>query len=281
MAASGETMPTFSMLNQEDAQQVDVDLMSTPGFSVDQLMELAGLSVAAAVMKAYPPTTHRRVLAVVGPGNNGGDALVASRHLAHFGYTPTLVYPKRGRRNKTLFDNLVKQCDDMGIPTIDMPAASSLADSFDIVLDGIFGFSFSGAVRAPFDEVLASIKSSGVPVVAIDIPSGWSVEDGNTSGAGLSPDMLVSLTAPKLCARFFEGRYHYNGGRFVPPALIKKYRIELPPYPGAEQVVALKHDDRPYTAAAASSESGAGAGAGAGGAGAGGSSAGEDDAAKL
>ena len=69
----------------------------------------------------------------------------------------------------------------MGIPTIDMPAASSLADSFDIVLDGIFGFSFSGAVRAPFDEVLASIKSSGVPVVAIDIPSGWSVEDGMSS----------------------------------------------------------------------------------------------------
>ena len=64
-------------------------------------------------------------------------------------------------------------------------------------------------------------------------------------------------------------------------ALIKKYRIELPPYPGAEQVVALKHDDRPYTAAAASSESGAGAGAGAGGAGAGGSSAAEDEAAKL
>ena len=137
----------------------------------------------------------------------------------------------------------------MGIPIIDMPAASSLADSFDIVLDGIFGFSFSGAVRAPFDEVLASIKSSGVPVVAIDIPSGWSVEDGmsslrccgvvhiccaqcperkccfhgctgNTSGAGLSPDMLVSLTAPKLCARFFEGRYHYNGGRFVPPYVV-------------------------------------------------------------
>lgn len=43
---------------------------------------------------------------------------------------------------------------------------------------------------------------------------------GNTSGAGLSPDMLVSLTAPKLCARFFEGRYHYNGGRFVPPYVV-------------------------------------------------------------
>ena len=76
------------MLNQEDAQQVDVDLMSTPGFSVDQLMELAGLSVAAAVMKAYPPTTHRRVLAVVGPGNNGYASLpMVCRTSSHLSLT--------------------------------------------------------------------------------------------------------------------------------------------------------------------------------------------------
>ena len=57
------------LLGQENAYQLDQDLMTVPGFSVDQLMELAGLSVAAAILDAY--ATAKRVLVVAGPGNNG------------------------------------------------------------------------------------------------------------------------------------------------------------------------------------------------------------------
>ena len=46
----------------------------------------AGLSVAQSVYSEYPPTSHSRVLVIAGPGNNGGDGLVAARHLYHFGY---------------------------------------------------------------------------------------------------------------------------------------------------------------------------------------------------
>ncbi len=60
--------------------------MGPLGFSVDQLMELAGLSVAQAVRAEYSPSSHKRVLIIAGPGNNGGDGLVAGRHLYHFGY---------------------------------------------------------------------------------------------------------------------------------------------------------------------------------------------------
>lgn len=49
-------------------------------------MELAGLSVADSVAAEYPLGTHKRVLVVAGPGNNGGDGLVAARHLTQFGY---------------------------------------------------------------------------------------------------------------------------------------------------------------------------------------------------
>ena len=58
--------------------------MGPLGFSVDQLMELAGLSVACAV--AAEAAAPARVLVLAGPGNNGGDGLVAARHLHHFGY---------------------------------------------------------------------------------------------------------------------------------------------------------------------------------------------------
>lgn len=60
------------------------------------------------------------------------------------------------------------------------------------------------------------------------------------SAAGIQPDLLVSLTAPKRCAAQFAGRYHYLGGRFVPTALEKKYQLNLPQYPDTECVYRLQ-----------------------------------------
>ena len=58
------------------------------------------------------------------------------------------------------------------------------------------------------------------PIIAsVDCPSGWHVDTGDESGDGLRPDMLISLTAPKNGARHFDGKFHYVGGRFVPPSI--------------------------------------------------------------
>ncbi len=57
---------------------------------------------------------------------------------------------------------------------------------------------------------------------------------------GIQPEFLISLTAPKQCAKHFHGKWHFLGGRFVPPDLAKKYELCLPPYPGAEACVELK-----------------------------------------
>ena len=98
----------------------------------------------------------------------------------------------------------------------------------DIILDAIFGFSFSPPVRAPFDAILPLIAKAGRPIVSVDIPSGWDVEKGKipfpvkdvsgeggeTEFSGLEPDVLVSLTAPKLGVKEYRGR-HFLGGRFV------------------------------------------------------------------
>jgi YjeF-related protein N-terminus len=75
---------TIACSGQDEANKVDEELMGPLGFSVDQLMELAGVSVACAVAAESQPAS--RVLVLAGPGNNGGDGLVAARHLHHFGY---------------------------------------------------------------------------------------------------------------------------------------------------------------------------------------------------
>lgn len=83
---------------------------------------------------------------------------------------------------------------------------------------------------------------------SIDIPSGWHVENGpapiddtqrKTIIQPIQPDLLISLTAPKLCARHFDGKHHYLGGRFVPPGIKQKYQLELIDYPGTETCVEI------------------------------------------
>ncbi|XP_020685205.2 pyridoxine/pyridoxamine 5'-phosphate oxidase 1, chloroplastic [Dendrobium catenatum] len=238
---------SISYLTQKEAAEIDEILMGSLGFSVDQLMELAGLSVAASIAEVYNSNDNGRVIVLCGPGNNGGDGLVAARHLYHFGYQPFICYPKRTA--KPLYSGLVTQLESLSIPFLlveDLP--QNLSDRFDIIVDAMFGFSFHGAPRPPFDYLIQRIAllndiekntRSSPAVISVDIPSGWHVEEGDINGEGIKPDMLVSLTAPKLCAKKFAGPHHFLGGRFVPPSIKDKFVLRLPAYPGTSMCVRI------------------------------------------
>ncbi|EFX02002.1 ai-bp family protein [Grosmannia clavigera kw1407] len=187
--------------------------MSSGAFSIDQLMELAGLSVSQA----------------------GGDGLVAARHLRHYGYEPSVFYPKRSKTD--LYQRLSKQLEDLDVLFVDdFPTALGSADH---VVDAIFGFSFSGEVREPFRAVIKALEETDLPVTSVDAPSSWDIETGPpTSGVGCNfhPAVLVSLTAPKPLLNHFRGR-HFIGGRFVAPSIAQKYDFDVPEYSGLDQVV--------------------------------------------
>ncbi|RUS23343.1 YjeF N-terminal domain-containing protein [Endogone sp. FLAS-F59071] len=335
-------------LSQKITQAIDDELMSPAGgFSIDQLMELgesvttsmkAGLSVAQAIARVYDREKHSRVLVCCGPGNNGGDGLVAARHLVYFGYRPNIFYPKQTSKElyqvsyykitppslpyfilfifiyflpsitcHLLFSGpginkrLVTQCRNLYIPFTD-DLKVQLKET-DLIVDAIFGemqrfyhllfiylyraqsnigcspigFSFKGDIRDPFGDVIQTLKEVQIPIASVDIPSAWDVEEGlcsfitiftheihlyflikfnfslpsclrlplhilpgNMNGHGFNPDTLISLTAPKLCARYFCGRHHILGGRFVPPDLDKKYKLNIPIYQGTDQIVELE-----------------------------------------
>ena len=154
---------------------------------------------------------------------------MAARHLVHFGFDATIVYPKRS--SKQHFINLVKQCEDLDIPILDEVPLESETERFDSVVDAIFGFSFrSGGIREPFATAIGNLvelqKKQDAVLVSVDVPSGWDVDGGDLTGANFHPDVLISLTAPKLSARQFLGR-HYIGGRFLSPAIAQKYNIKV------------------------------------------------------
>ena len=172
--------------SQREAIAIDQQLFNDYQFSVDQLMELAGLACAQIVADVY--TKHPRVLCLVGPGNNGGDGLVCARHLRMFvswtvtahsrlqGYNPS-VYMCGRVPSSDLMKRLVHQTESMAIAHLPSMPADLDAD-FDLVVDALFGFSFRPPIRQPFDAVLRQLASTKVPIASIDIPSGWDVETG-------------------------------------------------------------------------------------------------------
>ncbi|CAD6892970.1 unnamed protein product [Tilletia controversa] len=232
-----QSAPKVSYISAAVAAALDSELMDPTrgGFSIDQLMELAGLACAQAVFRSYPPEQHPWVLVACGPGNQGGDGLVAARHLLHFGYTPRVWYPKRGKTE--LFSRLVQQLYNLEVEFVDQEDFQDALENADVILDAIFGFSFKGEVREPFREPLELLKDESrmefelryklPPIVSVDIPSAWDVDEGNVNNRSFTPQVLVSLTAPKLGAREFSGR-HFLGGRFLPPAMAERYGILLP-----------------------------------------------------
>lgn len=232
-------------LNQSEAINVDKDLFEKYKFSVDQLMELAGQSCAIAIAKSYPLEENfsSKVLVCCGPGNNGGDGLVCARHLKLLGYLPEIYYPKRP--SNVLYERLLHQCIENDIcilenQFIDKATDSTILNGYTVIVDALLGFSFKPPVREPFVRIINMLKNTTVPICSIDIPSGWDVEDGPSEEGSIKPQMLISLTAPKMCASKFEGQFHYLGGRFVPKKLELQYNLDLPRYVGTDYVIRLQ-----------------------------------------
>eukprot|EP00173_Palmaria_palmata_P004530 Plantae.Rhodophyta-Palmaria_palmata.ctg6377.p1 GENE.Plantae.Rhodophyta-Palmaria_palmata.ctg6377~~Plantae.Rhodophyta-Palmaria_palmata.ctg6377.p1 ORF type:complete len:221 (-),score=21.70 Plantae.Rhodophyta-Palmaria_palmata.ctg6377:132-794(-) len=212
-------------------------------YSLEQLMELAGLACAEAICDFVAnknlllATTS--VAVVCGPGNNGGDGLVAARHLVLLGFAASnvcVICPV------TKFDALTKQLRAFGVAVReDLPEKTTV----DVVVDAVFGFSFRGPpVKAPFDALVRGMRTAGKLLVSIDMPSGWNVDEGDIyhEVGAPCPDALISLTAPKLGSLTLPASaMHYVGGRFVPDTLAAELGFQLPQFEGSTQITRVKN----------------------------------------
>lgn len=134
---------------------------------------------------------------------------------------------------------LKTQLHNLSVPFTDDFTTSLSTTS--LVVDAIFGFSFGGPLREPYPAIISQLESTKVPVVSVDAPSSWDIESGPPQegpGANFMPEVLVSLTAPKPCVKFFKGR-HFIGGRFLTKATAEKYGLDVPDYPGIDQVMEI------------------------------------------
>jgi ADP-dependent NAD(P)H-hydrate dehydratase / NAD(P)H-hydrate epimerase len=156
----------------EQMRQLDQRTMaaSTPG---EVLMDRAGLAVARETFELLKPTGARAVLLLAGKGNNGGDAIVAARHLAGAGCEVTLAL--LCRRGELTGDPLVHfQKLVSNVRVVELPALGELlaATRPSVIVDGLLGTGLTGEVREPYASAIRIINESHIPVLAIDVPSG-------------------------------------------------------------------------------------------------------------
>ncbi|MGV0799366.1 NAD(P)H-hydrate epimerase, partial [Mycolicibacterium elephantis] len=152
------------------------------------LMRRAAYGLTAAIARELVQFTGgvagRSVCAVVGSGDNGGDALWAATFLKRRGATVSAVLMNPERTHAKALAAFTGAGGRI---------VQSVPVTTDLVIDGIVGISGSGPLRPDAAEVFAAVDAAGIPVVAVDIPSGVDVHTGATEGAHVTAKLTVTF----------------------------------------------------------------------------------------
>lgn len=193
-------MPATSMhllLTPEQMGQADQAAITSgvPGF---ELMEAAGRAVAAALQARWRPCP---VLVLCGPGNNGGDGFVVGRLLQEAGWKVTLAL--LGERDALRGDAARHAARWQGeIRSMH----TGLLDGVELVVDALFGAGLSRDVNGLAAEMLCAVEQRGLPVCAVDMPSGVDGATGQVRGVAVQAALTVTFFRKKPGHVLFPGR---------------------------------------------------------------------------
>jgi hydroxyethylthiazole kinase-like uncharacterized protein yjeF len=179
-----------------NAEMAEADRLTIAGgISGIDLMEHAGKAVADAAASLQ----GRHVLIVAGPGNNGGDGFVAARHLAESGYLVRVIFV--GDKTRLKGDAAIAARRWSGPLEQATPASLTKCD---IIIDALFG---AGLDRLPA-VMIAAMNASGVPVIAVDLPSGVNGTTGAVMGVAVKAAQTVTFFRRKVGHLLLPGRLH-------------------------------------------------------------------------
>ncbi|WP_326688546.1 NAD(P)H-hydrate dehydratase [Streptomyces sp. NBC_01795] len=205
------------------------------------LMQRAAAGLAVACARLLGRTYGARVVLLVGSGDNGGDALYAGARLARrgAGVTAVLLSPERahegGRAALRAAGGRSVVAPGAVVEGVAEPVAGIIGRA-DLVLDGIVGIGGKGGLRPAAVELADLVREAGVPVVAVDLPSGVDADTGEVNGAAVRADATVTFGA-------------YKPGLLIDPAreytgAVRLIDIGLDPHlPQDGAVEALQHAD--------------------------------------
>lgn len=163
------------------------------GLSTLVLMENAGAAVARVVRSLSTPAGQ--IAVVCGKGNNGGDGLVAARHLDGAGFCVCVVMNADAEQCTPDTRTNLHAVERAGIPVTD-----EIPGDVDVIIDALLGIGVRGAVRSVQARLIESVndrRASGARVIAVDIPSGLDANTGEPCGTCVVADETVTFVAAK------------------------------------------------------------------------------------
>jgi len=188
----------IELLTPEEMGEADRRAIAT-GTKGTVLMERAGEAVAAAAMTMCPPGGNIAILA--GPGNNGGDGFVAARILKAAGYGATVF----------LFGNPEALSGDAAYMARQWtdpvePARRDFALGADLIIDALFGAGLDRPVEGAAAEAIHGANESGIPILAVDLPSGVDGRSGAILGHAIAAWETVTFFRQKPGHLLMPGR---------------------------------------------------------------------------
>ncbi|MBF0153164.1 MAG: NAD(P)H-hydrate dehydratase [Magnetococcales bacterium] len=223
------------------ADRRTIDVLGLPGIV---LMENAGAGVVETLRRQMPDLDRHRVVVVAGLGNNGGDGFVVARRLVQSGVAVrTFLLGEKERlrgdalTNHQVFTNLGGRCHQV-TGTGDLPALQRALSHAGVVVDALFGTGLQREVSGLFAEVIAAINRCGKPVLAVDLPSGVSADDGRVLGVAVRADWTVTFAAEKIGHRTHPGAALCGAITLIPIGIPESY-LEIPEHRVARN---LPHD---------------------------------------
>ena len=186
------------------SQMAEVDRITIEEFHipVDVLMENASRQIAAAARAFLGGTvTGRRLVGLVGTGNNGGDTAGALRHLANWGarVCAEVAAPQEDQRESTRLQlGRLLLATTWEVTIVHDASQNGFRDlEADLLIDGFLGYSAHGAPRETLAKLIDAANASRLPILAVDIPSGIDPDTGAVPGTAIRAAATVTLALPK------------------------------------------------------------------------------------
>ncbi len=196
------TGPSALWFSRGALRQIDLRAEADYGLAPVVLMENAGRELAHITHKYTEPSSE--ILILIGRGNNGGDGLVAGRHLANAGYRVTFASPWAADELSPLAAAGLRTARAMGLPLRERFDASAMnawrnrSAVHDVILDCLFGVGLNRNMEAPVCELITAVNESMRRVVSCDIPSGLDCDTGQTWGECIYASHTVSYCGMKI-----------------------------------------------------------------------------------
>ena len=185
-------MKVYTAAQMREREQAAVD----KGTSFDQLMENAGSSAARDLMQRYPQAGC--ALIVCGKGNNGGDGLVMARYMQAQGWHIDILF-SLGENLSPLAQTNRERLN--GLPHIELISVQELEGrlkkGYDIIIEGIFGTGFSGALPSEISALCRQLNHSDGLKVALDIPTGLNCDTAEADPDTFRADLTYTFAAYK------------------------------------------------------------------------------------